>query len=119
MIEQWNQSSGSNVILRRARPGLALPWGDVAFPPALFLPLPFLLLLRASVLSCRTTQPLRHPRYSPVKAIGAIASHQLWSIGAVALPQLPTLLPVHVPLPTLDRLTIRPRGRSWGMEREG
>ena len=32
-----------------------------------------------------------HPLYSPVMAIGAIASHQLWSIGAVALPQLLTL----------------------------
>ena len=27
-----------------------------------------------------------HPRYNRVKAIGAIASHQLWTIGVVALP---------------------------------
>jgi hypothetical protein len=27
-----------------------------------------------------------HPPYNRVKAIGAIASHQLWTIGVVALP---------------------------------
>jgi len=46
---------------------------------------PVSLRFSKSHLTLRGSPPLH-----PVKAIGAIASHQLWSIGAVALPQLPT-----------------------------
>ena len=33
-----------------------------------------------------TKTKMEHPPYSLVKAIGAIASHQMWTIGDIALP---------------------------------